>query len=100
WDLYFPALKFHFENPLRVGLMVVVILQQIESPGLRHLGADHRDIVPGVAAERLGRLLQPRIIDETAVIDRGIRTERNLDRIRICRRRRRHASYPGCKLPY
>ncbi len=50
-----------------------------DSEPLRHLGAISTRVVPGQLGHRLGQFLQPAIVGESAVVDRGIAAEVDFD---------------------
>src|SRR5438270_12322582 len=91
-SLYFSALKINFKDSLGVGLVVILVVDLAELPVSGHTWADHGHVVPGGAAEGFGCLLQPGVIDKAAVVNRGIRTERYFNRVRIGLRCRRQSA--------
>src|ERR1019366_1830417 len=67
-SLYFLPVEFQFGDVFEV---------QLEPLG--HRRADHDGVVPGQLGQRLRQLLQPSVVREAAVVDRGIATEVDLD---------------------
>src|SRR4051812_4842278 len=80
--------------------MVILVAQLIELPRPCHRRTDHGHVVPSIAAQRLGRLLQPGVVDKCAIVDRGIRTERNFKRVSIGSGLRRQSPKLGTDLFY
>src|SRR5581483_3475999 len=57
----FPAVQFEFDNIFRGELQTV-----------GHLGTNEDRVVPSELRHRLGKFLQPAVVGELAVVDRGI----------------------------
>src|SRR5258707_11104259 len=75
--------------------MVIRVFKPVQLPRLGHGRTDHGYVVPGVTAQRLGRLLQPRVIDKAAVVNGWIGPERDFNAISRSGRSRERSGFPA-----
>src|SRR5205807_4099769 len=62
WSFDRPALEVDLQHVLAVGLMIVLVLELIESQPVSHGRADHRYVVPSHAGQWFWGFLQPAVV--------------------------------------
>ena len=72
WGRYFLSVEFELDQ-----------IFGLDSHALSHCGPHQDRVVPGELVHGLGQLLQPAVVGELAVVDRGIAAEINLDGLAV-----------------